>query len=167
MLAVLGLVVLLLIGSEAHAIYQLRRCGAVHRHRAAAMLSREDAESNERLVEALFSSVEEASTKLAKDPLVASHLQLDVDENGEPTQLRFVYVDEVACIGCTYCAEVARNTFYMHPQAVRARAFAQGQDAPELVMEAIDCCPVYAGPPPSQHAAASARVPRARKAFFS
>ena len=51
-------------------------------------------------------------------------------------------VDEVSCIGCTFCADVAKNTFIMHPEAGRARAYAQGQDDPELVMEAIDTCPV-------------------------
>ena len=30
----------------------------------------------------------------------------------------------------------------MHPEAGRARAFAQGQDDPEVIMEAIDTCPV-------------------------
>ena len=57
-------------------------------------------------------------------------------------KVRFVYVDEVECIGCTYCAQIARNTFFMEDFAGRARAFAQGQDDPETVMEAIDSCPV-------------------------
>ena len=45
----------------------------------------------------------EASKELVKDPNIASHLQLDLDENGQPKQLRFVYVDEAECIGCTMC----------------------------------------------------------------
>ena len=113
------------------------------RHHAPAMISVEDAESNARIVEALFGGAEEAVDQIAaKDPEIASHLQLDYDEEGQPTQLRFVYVDESECIGCTYCADVARNTFVMEEGAGRARAFAQGQDDPEVVMEAIDCCPV-------------------------
>ena len=107
------------------------------------MISAEDAESNARIVEALFGGMEEAVDQIAaKDPEIASHLQLDYDEDGQPTQLRFVYVDETECIGCTYCADVARNTFVMEPSAGRARAFAQGQDEPDVVMEAIECCPV-------------------------
>ena len=119
-------------------------------------VSREDAESNARLVKALFDSdnpagmgsdeqlnalweVEEA---IEKDPNIASHLQLDLDEDGNPVQLRFLYVDELECIGCTYCASIARNSFFMEPEAGRARAFAQGADDPETISEAIDSCPV-------------------------
>tara|TARA_B110001452_G_scaffold214868_1_gene185879 strand:- start:1421 stop:1564 length:144 start_codon:yes stop_codon:yes gene_type:complete len=47
------------------------------------MISKEDAESNARLVDALFGSVEEFEDEVAaKDPEVSSHLQLDLDENG-------------------------------------------------------------------------------------
>jgi len=106
------------------------------------MVSREDAESNRRLVEALFGSVSEAEEALVKDKSIPSHQQLDYNEDGEPSLLRFVYVDEPECIGCTYCADVARNTFFMEEGAGRARAFAQGGDDPEVVLEAIDCCPV-------------------------
>ena len=119
-------------------------------------VSKEDAESNARLVKALFSeglaeedaddvnqaifnAVEE---QIEKDKETPSHMQLDYDEDGNPTQLRFVYVDEIECIGCTYCSQIARNTFFMEDFAGRARAFAQGQDDPETVMEAIDSCPV-------------------------
>jgi len=111
------------------------------RSRVAMAISREDSESNQRLVEAMFGSVEEFE-RVLKDPDIPSHKQLDLDEVGKPLQIRFAYVDEVECIGCTYCASVARNTFYMNPDAGRARVFAQGQDDPELVMEAIECCPV-------------------------
>jgi ferredoxin len=97
----------------------------------------EDKASNERLMAALFEREEEA----VKSKDIPSHQQLDVDENGEPLLLRFAYVDEPSCIGCTYCAEVARNTFYMNEDAGRARVFAQGVDSPEVVIEAIECCP--------------------------
>merc|ERR1719191_1023826 len=106
------------------------------------MISKEDAESNARLVEALFGSVEEARKALVADVNKPSHMQLDLDDDGEPTQLRFAYVEEVDCIGCTFCATVARNTFYMNEDAGRARVFNQDGDDPEVVQEAIDTCPV-------------------------
>jgi len=130
---------------------------------AVAAISKEDAESNARLVEALFSDpaaalkmskaekaekverIFEAAAeveKIAKDTGTPSHMQLDYDDDGNPQQLRFVYVDELECIGCTYCAQIARSTFFMEDFAGRARAFAQGQDEPDVVMEAIDSCPV-------------------------
>lgn len=71
-----------------------------------------------------------------------SHLQLPVDEDGEPTGLRFLFVDEFSCIGCTWCASIAQNTFMMEESAGRARCYAQGQDDPEDVEDAIATCPV-------------------------
>lgn len=53
-----------------------------------------------------------------------------------------VYVDETVCIGCTHCAHVARNTFYIEPEYGRARAIRQDGDAEEVIQEAIDTCPV-------------------------
>jgi len=55
---------------------------------------------------------------------------------------RFVYVDEVDCIGCTHCAATARHTFFIDDEWGRARAFRQDGDDPETVAEAIDTCPV-------------------------
>lgn len=52
--------------------------------------------------------------------------------NGKPKTGRLVYVDEATCIGCTNCATIARNTFYMHDEHGRARAFRQGADAGSL-----------------------------------
>ena len=101
-----------------------------------------DAQSNARLVDALFGSIEEEESKMDKDVSLPSHKQLDLDADGKPLLMRFAYVDEQECIGCTYCASVARNTFTMEPDAGRARAYAQGVDDPETVMEAIACCPV-------------------------
>jgi ferredoxin len=34
-------------------------------------------------------------------------------------------VDEIECIGCMYCAQIARNTFFIEDDAGRARAFAR------------------------------------------
>ncbi len=53
-----------------------------------------------------------------------------------------VYVDELRCIGCTHCAHVARNTFYIEPEYGRARVIRQESDSDELIQEAIDTCPV-------------------------
>lgn len=36
-----------------------------------------------------------------------------------------MYVDEYTCIGCTNCAHVAPNTFYMDDEHGRARVFQQ------------------------------------------
>ena len=96
------------------------------------MVSREDAESNARLMGALFGSAEEAADAAEHDQSVSSHLKVHRDEDGDLVQLRFVYVDEVDCIGCTYCAGVARNTFFMEEEAGRARAFLQGGDDPDV-----------------------------------
>ena len=53
-----------------------------------------------------------------------------------------VWVDERKCIGCTYCSNVATNTFFMEPDNGRSRAFRQDGDSQELIQEAIDTCPV-------------------------
>jgi ferredoxin len=64
------------------------------------------------------------------------------EETGEPVQARFTFVDEHTCIGCTYCSTVARNTFFMQDDHGRARVYDQGGDSEDLVLEAIDSCPV-------------------------
>lgn len=112
------------------------------------MISKEDAESNERLrkliegeklIDKIFEvDGEKAKLERQKDTSISSHLKLDEDT----PLLRFVHVDEQDCIGCKYCASVARNTFFMEDDAGRARVYSQGTDTPEIVMEAIDCCPV-------------------------
>lgn len=53
-----------------------------------------------------------------------------------------VYVDEPTCIGCTHCAHVARNTFYIEPDYGRARVIRQDGDSEALIQEAMDTCPV-------------------------
>jgi ferredoxin len=63
-------------------------------------------------------------------------------ELGGVLRQRGVYVDEVTCIGCTHCAHVARNTFYIEPDYGRARVVRQDGDPEDLVQEAIDTCPV-------------------------
>jgi ferredoxin len=53
-----------------------------------------------------------------------------------------VYVDEITCIGCKYCAHVAHNTFYIEPDYGRSRVVRQDGDSEEVIQEAIDTCPV-------------------------
>ena len=60
----------------------------------------EDAESNGRLLSAMFGGDAAAAAAIKDDPNMASHLKLDYDDDGEPLLLRFVYVDEQACIVC-------------------------------------------------------------------
>ncbi len=53
-----------------------------------------------------------------------------------------VWVDESACIGCRYCANVATNTFVLEQYLGRSRAIRQDGDSAEVIQEAIDTCPV-------------------------
>lgn len=63
-------------------------------------------------------------------------------ELGGSVRQKGVYVDEIACIGCTNCVYVARNTFYIEQDHGRARVSRQDGDPEELIQEAIDTCPV-------------------------
>ncbi|KAK1867023.1 hypothetical protein I4F81_009533 [Pyropia yezoensis] len=73
----------------------------------------------------------------------ASHAFVPLSADGiRGDRDRFVYVDEVDCIGCTHCASTARHTFFMEEEWGRARAFRQDGDDPETVAVAIDTCPV-------------------------
>jgi len=76
------------------------------------------------------------------DMNIPSFMKLELDEDDMPRQLRFTYVDETFCIGCTYCATQAQNTFGMLEDTGRARSYLQCYDTPEIVTEAIDMCPV-------------------------
>lgn len=54
------------------------------------------------------------------------------------------FVDELSCVGCTWCADVARSTFRMMTDDNsygQARVVQQGGDSEEVVQEAIACCP--------------------------
>ncbi len=63
-------------------------------------------------------------------------------ELGGMVRQRGVYVDELTCIGCKFCAHVARNTFYIEPENGRSRVVRQDGDSEDTVQEAIDTCPV-------------------------
>jgi ferredoxin len=72
-----------------------------------------------------------------------SHKHVELS-GGLPTEFKFHYVDEAQCIGCTWCADVARNTFFMESERGRGRVFRQHGDSVDVIQEAIACCPVNA-----------------------
>ncbi|KAG8469963.1 hypothetical protein KFE25_006418 [Diacronema lutheri] len=55
---------------------------------------------------------------------------------------KFLFVDELVCIGCTHCRFVAPKTFMLEDDFGRARVYRQGGDSAEKIDEAIECCPV-------------------------
>ena len=61
---------------------------------------------------------------------------------GGALRQKAVWVDEAACIGCRYCANVASHTFVVEPTWGRSRAVRQDGDSTERIQEAIDTCPV-------------------------
>lgn len=74
---------------------------------------------------------------------VESHSQVEWDEDrDEPVRAQHVYVDEVSCIGCTNCANIAQSTFFMEDEHGRARVFQQWGDDEETIQVAIETCPV-------------------------
>ena len=92
----------------------------------------------------------------ARDDLVgsidsAALLQRDEDEGDWPANLEsdpeaasMLWVDELSCIGCQWCADVARSTFKMAHEDHEfgtARVVQQGGDNAETVDEAIASCP--------------------------
>ena len=82
------------------------------------------------------------------EPELGGFLRDDPDRSGLEPELggvlrqKGVYVDEITCIGCKHCAHVARNTFYIEPDYGRSRVVRQDGDSEELIVEAMDTCPV-------------------------
>lgn len=74
--------------------------------------------------------------------LLMSHEIVQFDSDGLGPRDRYVYVEELDCIGCTACQTTAIETFFMEPELGRARVFDQTGDVEEVVEEAIDTCPV-------------------------
>mmetsp|Transcript_29904 Transcript_29904/g.44214 ORF Transcript_29904/g.44214 Transcript_29904/m.44214 type:complete len:361 (+) Transcript_29904:213-1295(+) len=95
-------------------------------------------------VEGMQTYQDEAFGRDALDDLsdVESHTRVEIDEDGESIRSQMVYVDEHACIGCTNCAMIARNTFYMNDEHGRARVYEQWGDDDETIQIAIETCPV-------------------------
>mmetsp|Transcript_9989 Transcript_9989/g.20195 ORF Transcript_9989/g.20195 Transcript_9989/m.20195 type:complete len:275 (+) Transcript_9989:41-865(+) len=52
-----------------------------------------------------------------------------------------LWVDEYSCIGCRWCACVARNTFKVSDEYGTAMVMQQGGDQADVIEEAIDVCP--------------------------
>lgn len=80
---------------------------------------------------------------------VNSHALLQADRDAglyppglddAPSYQQMAFVDEPRCIGCGYCAQVARSTFAMGDLGL-ARAYEQGADEFEVVEEAMLTCP--------------------------
>lgn len=82
------------------------------------------------------------------EPELGGFLRDEPDRSGLEPELggvlrqKGVYVDEITCIGCKHCAHVARNTFYIEPDYGRSRVVRQDGDSEELIVEAMDTCPV-------------------------
>ena len=53
-----------------------------------------------------------------------------------------MFVDEASCIGCLKCALVADKTFAISLRKGKARVVNQWADKEELVVEAVEVCPV-------------------------
>ena len=51
-------------------------------------------------------------------------------------------VDEASCIGCVACAALAPNTFAIETRLGRARVLDQWADSADVVLDAVDACPV-------------------------
>lgn len=74
---------------------------------------------------------------------VESHTTVLLDEDTQrPLRQQMVYVDEYNCIGCTACALIADQTFFMESENGRARVFQQWGDDDDTIKEAITTCPV-------------------------
>jgi ferredoxin len=69
---------------------------------------------------------------------------MDLAKGQSDTATDMLWVDELSCIGCTWCASVARQTFRMangDHEFGTARVVQQGGDCEDTIQEAIDCCP--------------------------
>jgi len=76
--------------------------------------------------------------------MVSSNELIKVDDDGDPMTFRekMVFVDEVKCIGCNLCSQIAPSTFMMEDDHGRARCFNQEAEDEETIAEAISVCPV-------------------------
>ena len=92
--------------------------------------------------------IDTAVDRTGLEPELGGFLRDDPDRSGLEPELggvlrqKGVYVDEITCIGCKHCAHVARNTFYIEPDYGRSRVVRQDGDSEELIVEAMDTCPV-------------------------
>lgn len=64
--------------------------------------------------------------------------------SADPHEEQMVFVDELRCVGCRYCAAISRSTFAMVDGDLdfgTARVVQQGAEEGESIQEAIDSCP--------------------------
>jgi ferredoxin len=59
----------------------------------------------------------------------------------DPEVPAMLWVDEYSCIGCRWCACVARSTFKISDDYGTAHVMQQGGDQQDVIEEAIDVCP--------------------------
>ena len=78
----------------------------------------------------------------------AALLERDEKEGFWPPELSadrdapaMLWVDEYSCVGCRWCASVARNTFKVTDEYGTAMVMEQGGDQQNVIEEAIDVCP--------------------------
>jgi len=80
-----------------------------------------------------------------------SHMLWPLELDKAPNAKSMLFIDEITCVGCTFCTSVARNTFLMTSQVSSvdpandygtARVVQQGNDHPDVIKEAIATCPV-------------------------
>lgn len=91
----------------------------------------------------MMREITEAETALSNPlGLKMSHEIIRFDGDGIGPRDRYVYVEELDCIGCTHCQTTANGTFFMEEEHGRARVFDQIGDIESVVEEAIDTCPV-------------------------
>ncbi|MCY7384669.1 MAG: ferredoxin [Microcoleus sp. CAN_BIN18] len=92
--------------------------------------------------------IDTAVDRTGLEPELGGFLRDAPDRSGLEPELggvlrqKGVYVDEITCIGCKHCAHIARNTFYIEPDYGRSRVVRQDGDSEELILEAMDTCPV-------------------------
>jgi ferredoxin len=119
-----------------------------HRESAQPNFYEESPRSLAELTSALYLS-QERPGMLAKVP---SHKLLVADDrNGvlagtiEPDSNveQFLYVNEKKCVGCTWCAHVAKSTFVMEENEIDivGRVYQQHGDPTDVIDEAVACCP--------------------------
>lgn len=85
-----------------------------------------------------------SSEMLRRDEQFETWPEANLAKGDADTTQNMLWVDELSCIGCTWCADVARSTFRMANEEHEfgtARVVQQGGDVPETVEEAIACCP--------------------------
>ena len=116
------------------------------------------ADDRQKKIDAIFATGDDQDYLLNRDSLVSTEMDsselLRRDEAADlwpaalstdrDDQSAMLWVDELSCVGCRYCATIARSTFSMAEgdgDFGTARVTMQGGDDSEVIEEAIDVCP--------------------------